>query len=195
MAEVGELQAGADGIGEPHVFVVHTTAEVQDDSADGIGGVATVAQQVVEGFVARLPLVLPERGEQIAERIDRDRKRGDRIGERHEHRMPRFAAVAVGELPLPPIQQFQAAARVGRFVGQIVGPTTVSVDIEKMLPQAARQQPTRDGKVFVVRFSQPLAIALRLGQRGGRRGARVRTESREFFQDAGGHVASVLGWR
>ena len=72
LPEVGQLQRGADLIGQLAAALVVAAAQIQHQAADGIGRVAAVAEQIVECFVASCGLILAESDQQIAERIDRE---------------------------------------------------------------------------------------------------------------------------
>ena len=49
----------------------------------------------------------------------------------------RLALDSTCELSLPPIQQGQALPGVAGFVGQVVGPAAIGIDVVEMLPQFA----------------------------------------------------------
>src|SRR5262245_22579734 len=76
------------------------------------------------------------------------------------------------------------------FVGQIVGPTTVGVDIAEMLAQRTRQQPTGDREMLVVRARQSPAVRFRRGGRYVNARPRLRSVLGELSgEGARGHRA------
>jgi hypothetical protein len=70
LIEVGELQAGADFVGELHELFGVVAADEEDEAADGIGGVARVVFERGEGFVVGVDLVLLEGGDEVVEGLD-----------------------------------------------------------------------------------------------------------------------------
>src|SRR5262245_44706200 len=75
------------------------------------------------------------------------------------------ASIAVFQLHFPPVEQPQAFLATRRFVGQILRPTAISVDGVKMWTEFGRQEPAGNGKVLVMRLSQPATVRASLGQR------------------------------
>ena len=60
LPEVGELKRGTRRIRQAEALFVCVAAGVEDEAADGVGGVAAVAEHVLHGCVARDELVLPK---------------------------------------------------------------------------------------------------------------------------------------
>ena len=112
-------------------------------------------------------LLVPTEGdEQIGEGLDGDGEFGDGPPERDKHRMVDPARVAGAQLPLPPVEQIEAARVFVDFIGQIVGPAAVGIDRVKMRPQSPRQEPAGDVKILVVRVGKAPTVSLALGERG-----------------------------
>ena len=131
---------------------------------------------------------MPERHEQIHEGFGRDVELADRLRQRDENWMNCPAAIAVVELRLPPGQQGQTLFEVAGFVGQVVGPATIGVEVANMLPQPAGQEPAGDGEVLVVPSGQPPAITPALAQRKNLRSGRPRAVTTEIV---GKHASSL----
>ena len=134
LTKIGKLQACANRIRKWHCVRVVTAAQMQDQSPHGVRRVLAIRRQLVKGFIASFRLILSKGNQQVSERVGGNREFGDRFPQRHKYRMPRFPAKTVVELLFPPCQQFQTPLRVGRFVGEIVRPTAVGINIVKMLP-------------------------------------------------------------
>ncbi len=60
LPEVGQLQGGAGEVGKLLAFRIAVAAEIQDQVSHGIGGIAAVAEEIVERVVAGDGLVLAE---------------------------------------------------------------------------------------------------------------------------------------
>ena len=194
LAEVGQLQPGADRVGQPRPGLIVASPEVKDQAADGVGRVAAIVEHLVGRLVAIDLLVLPEGRQEIDERVGRDRELADRLGQGDEHRMARLALVAFAKLTLPPVQQGQALPGIAGLVGQVVGPAAVGVDVVEVLPQLAGEQQAGDGEVLVMPLGQPPAIAPGLAERRafGRAGLRPKTlqigGKRDFGHERGRRV-------
>ena len=137
LPEVRELQPRTDKIRECGTLGVVATEQVQHEVPDGVRGVSAVLQEFVEGRVIGLRLILPERDEQILERLGRDGFLADRLLQRDHHRVFRRAVVASLQFALPPCEQRQRGVAAARFIGEIVGPTAVRIDrvkVRKQLP-------------------------------------------------------------
>ena len=64
--------------------------------------------------------------------------------------MGRAAIIAIVELALPPIEQFEGALFLRDFVAEVISPAAVGVDIVEMLVQVFRKQLGDDVEIFVV---------------------------------------------
>ncbi len=104
--------------------------------------------------------------------------------------MGRLALVALVQQILPPIEQGEAAAGIAGFVGQIVGPAAVGVDVADMLPQPPRKEPAGDHEILVVPVGQPPAVSADFAQSqrlGGCVGA-------EAFEIVGEHALTWVAF-
>ena len=61
-----------------------------------------------------------------------------------------MAGIAAIQFVSPPFQKFERFGGVSDFVAKVIGPTTIRVDIMKVLMQFLWQQPRDDREVFVV---------------------------------------------
>ena len=138
LAEIHQLQPGADRVGQRRAARVMAAAEIKNQPADRIGRSLAIIQDVSGRRVTRDVLILAKRGQQSQKRLARNRELVDRAPQRHEHRMLCRAGITPFELVLPPIDQRQPLAHVGRFVGQVVGPTAKRVNRAKMRQQSTR---------------------------------------------------------
>jgi hypothetical protein len=78
--------------------------------------------------------------------------------QRNENRVPWPATIAGIELSFPPVQQMKRHSRIAYFVAQIIGNTTVGIYVKKVLAQAPRQKPRRDGEILIMTARQTPAI-------------------------------------
>src|SRR5216683_925765 len=72
LPKIGELQGRAGVVREPLALRVAVATQIQNEPPDRVGGIAAIADHVVPGAVAIDGLVLAERNEQVAERLDGD---------------------------------------------------------------------------------------------------------------------------
>jgi len=163
LPEIRELQRGAGEIGKLLAFRITISAEIKDEMTDRIGGVAAVSEQVVEGFVPCDRLVLAEGGEQIGELMPGNVEFADGAGEGNENGMARIAVVAGVEFGFPLIEQLQGGCGASSFVAKIVGYPAVGVNVKKVLAEAFGQEPSGNGKIFVMGAGQAFAVRVRLG--------------------------------
>jgi len=150
LPEVDELQPGADRVGHRHHLWIATALQRQHDPADGIGGTAAVAREVVAGRIPRLSLVLLERGDQVGEGRTVEAGAADRVGEREKHRVSRPAGEAGVEFLAPCRERDSGLRRRCRFVAEVVGPAGEGVDIGEVLAELRWHEAGGDGEVLVV---------------------------------------------
>jgi hypothetical protein len=93
--------------------------------------------------------------------------------EGYEDGVLRCASVTRIKLTLPLIKEFEGGGGVSDFVAEIVRDAAVGVDVEEMLAQAAGQEPTSDGEIFIMRAREAGTVFTRLNERGGRGGDSV----------------------
>ena len=72
--------------------------------------------------------------------------------------MPWLTLITRIELGFPLIEKLQRRGGIPSFIAEIAGDAAVRVNIIEMLPQTLRQEPCRDGEIFVVAARQPLAV-------------------------------------
>src|ERR1700691_1436793 len=105
--------------------------------------------------------------------------------------MARCAGVAGIEFGLPFVEQRQRGRGVAYFVAQIVGDAAIGVDVEEILAEVFGEEPSGDGKIFVVGAGEAAAVFLGLFERRGRvrdcvfGGQRAPAERRGGGWDAG----------
>ena len=150
LAEIGNLQSGANGIGIGDVDCVVAASEIQHKLPDGIGRMATIVELLGDGQVSRLPLVLLKSKEQIVKRLLGYLKGFNGIDQRDEYGVRCPATVAISQQQRPPMKEFAGLRRRFAFIGQVVGPAAVGIEMIKMRTQFSRQQATGHGEVFVV---------------------------------------------
>src|ERR1041385_4480565 len=68
---------------------------------------------------------------------------------------PRIAGVEFG---FPLIEKLERCGWVAGFVPEVVGNPAIGIHIKKMLAQTAGQEPSGNGKIFVMSAGEPLAI-------------------------------------
>jgi hypothetical protein len=156
-----ERQAGGQVRGERVQLGRAVAADVQQQVADRLGGLAGVRAQVVPGRVAQRLEVGPEAGHQLDELGDRQRQRLDRRRQRDEHRvLGRLAEVGLVQQLLPAIELARAPALVGGLVGEVVGHPREREDREDVLAQVGAREDRRHREVVVVGAAQRLAVAV-----------------------------------
>src|SRR6516162_7397469 len=79
--------------------------------------------------------------------------------------MFRSSLVAGIELALPLIEQCERGSGIADLIAEIIGNSAISVDIEKVLAQAARKEPAGHGKVFVMGASEAGTVLACLANR------------------------------
>ena len=79
LPEVGQLQAGANGVRKLEASLIRSAAEIEDEASNGICGITAVVEQFVHRFVAARLLVPAEGDEQIEKGLAGNRKRFDRL--------------------------------------------------------------------------------------------------------------------
>ena len=85
--------------------------------------------------------------------------------QRNENRMLRLAGIHPIQFVPPPFEQAQTFFRIADFVGQIVGPAAIGVDIVEILVQMFGQQETDDMEIFVVMGGEPAGVLFGFGCR------------------------------
>src|SRR5581483_1793537 len=131
----------------------------------GVGGIATVAEQLLKGLVALDELVLLESKQKVEKRLGRNLELANRLAQGDGHRVPWPAFIAAEQLGPPPAEQFEGAFTAAGLVGEIVGPAAVGVNVMKVPQQPPRQQDRRDREVFVMGPRQPATVRLGFGAR------------------------------
>jgi hypothetical protein len=108
-------------------------------------------------------LVLAERSEQVAERLDGDIELADGGPERDEDGMRGRAGVAAVKLVLPGAEQDKGPGRIAGFIAEIVGPAAIGVNACEMRSKAGRKKPRDDVEIFIVVAGEPANILEGLG--------------------------------
>ena len=93
LIEVGELEAGADFVGELHELFGVIAADEENEAADGVGGVARVVLEGGEGFVVGVDLVLLEGGDEVVKGLDGEIALRDGGLQRYEDGMARGGGI------------------------------------------------------------------------------------------------------
>src|SRR6185437_4428211 len=88
LPEICELKSGAGEIGKALPFIITISPKIEHKMADGVGGVAAVPEQIIEGLVTSDPLVLAECRQQIGEGLFRNIELAHRSCESNEDGMP-----------------------------------------------------------------------------------------------------------
>ena len=188
LPEVGQLQGGADFVGELGAHLVAVTADHQHQPAHGVRRVARVLHGLVPCVVAGLHLVLAEGMQQIVEETARQVAGDDGLVQRDEDGMARLLGrvVALVEHRAPGIQQAQRGHRVAHLVAQIVGDAAEGVKAVEVRTKARGEEEGGNVEVLIVRAGKLAAPGAgliqcgpvlrgqifygRAGQRVGRRG-------------------------
>ena len=181
LPEVRQLERGADLVRTRLALRVPVAEEREHDAADRVGRRAAVGDDVGEGREAAglAGGVAAERGEELAQRLDRQREK-DRI-------LGRRGLAGAGEELRFPRREALEAPLVDPFVRQIVRAARERIDGREVVAERPGQEPGADGEVLVVRAGD--ARAVRVGRRqAGRVDAR---EGR--CCDPGAHAASAPG--
>jgi hypothetical protein len=112
-------------------------------------------------------LVLSKRHEEIQEWLGWNTETNDGVAQGNHHGVPWLAAIT-GKKLLPPgvdeVQRFRTA--VG-FVGQVVGPSTVSINGMKVRDESSGKEKRDDGEILIMRTCDMGAIGASFSQRGG----------------------------
>src|SRR5688500_15633802 len=88
----------------------------------------------------------------------------DGFGEGDEYGMLGLAGIKGIQLGLPPVEQRGGLVARYRLIREVIGPAAVGVNIAQVLMEAAREEPARDGEVFVVGRGQAAAVGARVGR-------------------------------
>src|SRR6185437_13902113 len=75
--------------------------------------------------------------------------------------MPRFTRIHANDFTTPPIEQPQAFDAIADFVGEIIRPSAIGIDVIEILMEFFREQETDDVKIFVVMRGQPARVFFR----------------------------------
>src|SRR5439155_20218679 len=84
-------------------------------------------------------LVLPECGQQISERLDRNVEALHRPAKRDEDRMRYGACITLPQLLAPPSQRLECNLRIRNLIGQIICPAAEGINVIEVLPEITRQ--------------------------------------------------------
>src|SRR5246127_82475 len=139
LPEICQLQRGAGGIGKLLTRFIAVAAEIKHQAANGIRGVNAVIEKRFPGRKAFYGLVLTKGFQQISERLPGKVLRNDGFAQRDKDGMRWAAFLASVQFPLPPVEQFQSALRIGDFIAEVVGPAAIGVEIVEMLGQFFRK--------------------------------------------------------
>lgn len=128
LPKVGEHHCGADGIGESHFYgsrlvrlLSGFAGEVQDDSADGVGGIAAIFLKFTDAVVASVGDVHATGNQEFVE-VD-GRESGDikGVGQGAKDGMIGFAGFGLQQATRPVVQELEAGGVVtSRQSGEIV---------------------------------------------------------------------------
>jgi hypothetical protein len=139
LPEIRELQRGANMVGQCRPPGIVRLAEIQHQSADRIGRISAVVQQLIVAVISLDPLVLLEGTQQIKERLRWDGEPPNGRHQRDHHRMRGLPIVAAEEFSPPPGEQTERFFTSGRLVGEVVGPAAISVNGMEVPEQPAWQ--------------------------------------------------------
>ena len=151
-------------------------ADVEQEAADRLGGLARVAAQLVERGVAAALEIGPEPGQQLGELGDRQREPVDGVGERDEHRV--LGACRGRRRGAAASQRSSSRERRPSYsvlVGEVVGDAREREQREDVLAQRrAREHRRRPGSCGGARGRAPRSTGSRRRARAsaaaGRRG-------------------------
>ena len=87
LPEICKLQGGAGGVGKRLALLVSVPAEIQDQSAHWIRGIAAIIEHALPIRVAMNGLVLPKRLQQVGKGLDGNVEFAHGFGQRHENRV------------------------------------------------------------------------------------------------------------
>ena len=161
-------------------------ADVEQQAADRLGGLAGVRAELVERRVAAALEVGAKAGQQLGELGDRQREPIGGIGERDEHGMLGAAAIRVVQLLFPAIELARAAALVRALVGEVVGDAREREQREDVLAQRGAREHRADRIVVVARAARALRSSgsrrrARASAAAGRRGQGERATPRRVI--------------
>ena len=172
LPEVGQLQGGADGVGQTVLLCVVVAEEVEDEAADGHGRITAVGQEVVEGAVAWGGHVHPEGPQEVVQEVPGDPMAANGFGQGGKNRTP--GGIETGPEAFSPfVEPPEAFGRFQTgFVGKVVGGSRKGVDAADVRAEGFGDQAGADGKVFVVGLCEGLAVGEGIldGDGNGRRG-------------------------
>src|SRR6266849_6594155 len=94
LPEIGELECGTGGVGEALARLVAITAEVEDETADGISRVHAIVDDRIPVGIALHRLVLTKGFQKVGEVLLGDVLGDDGFAKRDENRMRRISVVA-----------------------------------------------------------------------------------------------------
>ena len=180
LIEVGELEAGADFVGELHEFFGVIAADEEDEAAYGIGGVARVLFEGGEGFVVGVDLVLLEGGDEVVEGLDGEVALRDGGLQRDEDGVARGGRIgeALVKHGAPGGEEARGGCGVGYFVAEVVGGAAEGVDAVEVRAERGGKEEGGDVEVFVVGGGEGLAPGLGFGERGASRRREVQRGAR-----------------
>lgn len=157
LPEVGELESGADVVGEAEEIGLcfwRVAVEHQDDAADGIRAAGAVIEQLIPGFVASDALILLEGEDEVFERRERKRLGADGVAELFENGMVRIPCGAEAEFLASEFEEAEGAVMRGFAdalgIGKIVDEAAVVVDSREMGAEIGGDERAEDGEVFLI---------------------------------------------
>ena len=167
LPEIGELQAGADRIGLRARRVVIDPVEVKQQTSDRVRRTRAIVADLGEIGVARLDDILPERGQQRAQRSERQRVRADRAVASDAKGgstgcLATFDGVEHGAVAVERREALASGVRVA-LVGDVVGAARERVDRDDRTAQLRRSEPRCNRESFRSDRRTPI---LRLTERG-----------------------------
>ena len=157
LPEIGELEGGTGLVGEGETLGVAIAAGIEDDAADGIRGVAAVAEGIGHGGETGDGLILAEGDEQIGEWLLGDVAGADRFGEGDEDGMTGLAAIAGVELFTPEVEQGEGLFGIADLVAEVIGNAAVGVDGVEVGAEAAGEEPGGDVEILVMGIGETAA--------------------------------------
>jgi hypothetical protein len=149
---LGELQRGADVVGERDALRGRPVEDGEHQLADGVRGEVAVTEQGLPRVVPRDALVDAVGLQQPREGLAWQRALPQDGLQAHEQRVARLAGIRAVELLLQPREGREAVGgRAIIHVAQFVREPRDTVDRQQRLAQALRQRAAGDGEVLPVR--------------------------------------------
>ena len=158
---LGQLQRGADGIGQLGPRRGEAAEDVEHDPAHRVGRQAAVAEQVLEGLVTGNGLVLPVGLDQVEEGLHRDPAVGHGGPQRAHHAAPGLCAITALARVVRAVAAGVQAAEVGlklvkqpeplvrrSLIPDVVRRPGEAVHRHQVPPTAGGQHPQRDREVL-----------------------------------------------